>query len=78
MRPTDATFKGPPNLSRHPRRLSHNSLLLGKPPLPHKIQKNNVFFTISGGRTDDLSLLKGFLHNCGRAGISFKQVKKIR
>ena len=39
--------------------------------------KNNVFFAVRGGRTDDLSLLKGKLHNCGRAGISFKQVKKI-
>ena len=25
MRPTDATFKGPPNLSKHPQRLSHSS-----------------------------------------------------
>ena len=25
MRLTDATFKGPPNLSKHPQRLSHNS-----------------------------------------------------
>ena len=39
-------------------------------PLAHKIQKNNVFFTVSRGRTDDLSLFKGFLQNCGRAGIS--------
>ena len=31
--------------------------------------KNNVFFTVSRGRADDLSLFKGKLHNCGRAGI---------
>ena len=52
--------------------------LLVKPPLRHKMQKNNVFFVVSGGRADDLSLLKTKLHNCGRAGISFKQFKKIR
>ena len=52
-------------------------VLLDKPPLPHKMQKNNVFFTVRWGRADDLSLFKGKLHNCGRAGISFKQVKKL-
>ena len=40
--------------------------LLGKPPLPHKMQKNNVFFTVSRGRAGDLSLLKTKLHKCGR------------
>ena len=54
------------------------TLLLVKPPLPHKMQKNNVFFVVSGGRADNLSLSKTKLHNCGRAGILFKQVKKIR
>ena len=24
------------------------------------------------------TLLKGFLHNCGRAGISFRQLKKTK
>ena len=52
--------------------------LLGKPSLANKTLKNIGVFMVSGGRTNDLSLLKGFLHNCGRAGISFKQVKKIR
>ena len=28
--------------------------LLGKSPLPHKMQKNNVFFVVSGGRADNL------------------------
>ena len=53
-------------------------LLLVKSPLANITLKNIGFFTVSGGRTDDLSLLKGKLHNCGRASISFKQVKKIR
>ena len=42
------------------------------------MQKNKVFFVVSGGRADNLSLFKTKLHNCGRAGILFKQVKKIR
>ena len=53
-------------------------LLLGKSPLVNKMQKNNVFFVVRGGRADNLSLFKTKLHNCGRAGISFKQFKKIR
>ena len=52
-------------------------LVLSKSPLPHKMQKNNVLSTVRGGRTDNLSLFKAFLHNCARAGISFKQFKKI-
>ena len=32
-------------------------ILQVKPPLPHKMQKNNVFFVVSGGRADDLSLI---------------------
>ena len=52
--------------------------LLVKPPLRHKTQKNN---TCSRGReahADKISLLKAFLHKCGRAGISSKQLKKIK
>ena len=51
--------------------------LLGKSPLANKMQKNNVFFVVSGGHADEISLLKAFLHNCGRADISFKQFKKL-
>ena len=32
-------------------------LLLGKSPLRHKMQKNNVFFAVRWGHTDDLSLV---------------------
>ena len=50
--------------------------LLGKSPFSHKPTKNNVFFTVSGAHAVKISLLKGFLHKCGRAGILCKQVKK--
>ena len=46
-------------------------LLLGKSPLPHKMQKNNVFFVINRGRADDLSLFKSRLYWCGINFISF-------
>ena len=52
-------------------------LLLGKPPLPHKTQKNNAVLHCQGAPADEISLLKGFLHNCGRVGISFRQLKKL-
>ena len=55
-----------------------SSLLPVKPPLAHKMQKNNVFFVVSGGHANEISLLKAFLHNCGRADVSFKQFKKIK
>ena len=53
-------------------------LLQGKPPLPHKTQKNNTILHCQGAPADEISLLKGFLHNCGRAGISFRQLKKTK
>ena len=52
--------------------------LLGKSPLPHKTLKNIVFFTVSRAHAVKISLLKAFLRNCGRAGISFRQLKKIK
>ena len=66
-------------------------LLLVKPPLPHKMQKNNVFFVVSGGRTDDLFLRRSYiiavawvfylnkLKKLGRIGkcmLLFQKVKK--
>ena len=36
--------------------------LLGKCPVPHKMQKNNAFFVVSGGRADNLSLFKSRLY----------------
>ena len=35
------------------------------------------FSVIKAPDAGGLSLFKAFLHNCGRAGISFKQVKKM-
>ena len=57
----------------------HNSMmpLLGKSPLPHKMQKITCFSVIKAPDAERLSLFKAFLHNCGRAVISFKQVKKM-
>ena len=51
--------------------------LLGKPPLRHKTLKNNAVSHCQWGRADEIALFKAFLHNCGRAGISSKQLKKI-
>ena len=48
-----------------------------KSPLPHKTQKITAFSVIEAPDAGSLSLFKGFLHNCGRADISFKQVKKM-
>ena len=59
--------------------LSRNTQLLGKPPLPHKTQKNNTVFQGRGGdHAHEIVLFKAKLHNSGRAGISFKQLKKIK
>ena len=52
--------------------------LLGKPPLPHKTQKNNAVLHCQWGHADKISLFKAFLHNCDPAGISSKQLKKIK
>ena len=54
-----------------------STLLLGK-SIPHKTQKNNTVFHCHGTHAVKISLLKGFLHKCGRAGISSKQLKKIK
>ena len=48
-----------------------------KPPLRHKTQKNNTFPRGREAHADKISLLKVFLHKCGRAGISSKQLKKL-
>ena len=53
-------------------------ILLGKPPLPHKTQKNNAVFHCQWAHAVKISLLKAFLHNCGRTGISFRQLKKTK
>ena len=52
--------------------------LLVKPPLANKTLKNNTFFHGREAHADKISLLKSFLHKCGRAGISSKQLKKIK
>ena len=49
-----------------------------KPPLRHKTQKNNTFSRGRKAHADKISLLKALLHKCGRAGISSKQLKKIK
>ena len=51
-------------------KVENDGVLLGKSPLRHKTPKNNGFFTVRRAHTDKISLLKGFLHKCGRAGIS--------
>ena len=53
-------------------------LLLAKLPLAKKTPKNNGFLVVSGAHTDEISLLKAFLHKCGRVGISSKQLKEIK
>ena len=52
--------------------------LLVKPPLPHKTPKNIGFFTVRQAHADEISLLKAFLHKCGRAGILSKRLKKTK
>ena len=52
--------------------------LLVKSPLRYKTPKNNGFFRGRRTHTDKISLLKAFLHKCGRAAISSKQLKKIK
>ena len=49
-------------------------LLLVKPPLPHKMLTITLFRVFKGGDARGLPILKGFLHNCGRAGILPKQI----
>ena len=50
--------------------------LIGKSPLANKMQKIKCFPMIEVPDAGGLSLFKAFLHNCGRAGILSKQLKK--
>ena len=45
-----------------------------KPPLANKMLKNNSKKCILIASWGHLSILKGFLYNCGHAGISCKQI----
>ena len=40
--------------------------------------KNNGFHVGRRAHAVKISIFKGFLHNCGRVGISFRQLKKIK
>ena len=54
------------------------SLLLDKPPLAHKTQKNNGFRVDRRAPAFKISLFTAYLHNYGRADISLKQLKKTK
>ena len=43
-----------------------------------QITKNNTVVHCQGAPAVEISLFKAFLRNCGHAGISSKQLKKIR
>ena len=42
-----------------------------------KYKKITRFSMVEGAHADEIVLLKGKLHNSGRAAISFKQLKKL-
>ena len=50
------------------------TILLGKSPLLYKTLKNNTENSVRWGHADEISLLKTFLHNCGRADILSKTI----